>query len=471
MNLTRRTLLLFALTVLIAIVGQWSAEPDGRSGSGCCRPRSCMLGLAFEGLRQRSLGIEAVAAAPARARLGRADRSRPDAGARRGRRPCASWPDVPGRHRDRGAHRHRGDGPGNRDDDACGPARQPRALALAGRCARVRAALSGSRGGRGASPCRARSRSSRTCAPTRGAAAALAAGGPAQRALVGSGSELHELREYRPRRSAALDRLEGERAPRPLDRARLLRRPAPRDHADARRRPHERHRDRPPDAPRPLRQCRLPLRGARGARTRIASASSPSPIARCSRSRPATACARPSACARASRTLRPSPRESNPLPAAARALSLCRQRALVILMLDLDDAGGQGQLGQAVRLLRPKHLPVVCGLLSPELFELQGARGAPLARSLRRRSRRPSRSRACARTQPRLRQLGAPVVLAPPAPVRGDGVRDLRPDARATARLSAGRTRRPCAGRARPSPPIIAISQHAMPMTARLANG
>lgn len=109
----------------------------------------------------------------------------------------------------------------------------------------------------------------------------------------------------------------------------------------------------------------------------------------------------------------PVARESNPLPAAARVLSLCRQRALVVLMLDLDDTGSEGQLGQAVRLLRPKHLPVVCGLISPEL-------GALREREARRwldpyvslaAAEQVARVRAnCAA----LRQLGAPVVLAPP---------------------------------------------------------
>ena len=107
-------------------------------------------------------------------------------------------------------------------------------------------------------------------------------------------------------------------------------------------------------------------------------------------------------------------RESNLLPAAARVLSLCKQRALVVLMLDLDDTGSEGQLGQAVRLLRPKHLPVVCGLLSPELGALRDREA--------RRWLDPYVSLAAAEQIGRiranstaLRQLGAPVVLAPPS--------------------------------------------------------
>jgi uncharacterized protein (DUF58 family) len=110
----------------------------------------------------------------------------------------------------------------------------------------------------------------------------------------------------------------------------------------------------------------------------------------------------------------PTAHESNLLPAAARVLALCKQRALVVLMLDLDDTGSEGQLGQAVRLLRPKHLPVVCGLLNPELGVLR-AREA-------RRWLDPYVSLAAVEQIGRiransaaLRQLGAPVVLAPPS--------------------------------------------------------
>jgi len=108
------------------------------------------------------------------------------------------------------------------------------------------------------------------------------------------------------------------------------------------------------------------------------------------------------------------PRESNPISAAARVLTMCRQRALVVLMLDLDDAGNHGPLGQAVRLLRPKHLPVVCGLLSPELFELRDAAARrwidPFVSLAAAEQIAKLRAGAAA-----LRQLGAPVVLAAPA--------------------------------------------------------
>jgi uncharacterized protein (DUF58 family) len=110
----------------------------------------------------------------------------------------------------------------------------------------------------------------------------------------------------------------------------------------------------------------------------------------------------------------PVARESNLLPAAARVLALCKQRALVVLMLDLDDTGSEGQLGQAIRLLRPKHLPIVCGILSPELGALREREAH--------RWLDPFVSLAAAEQIDRvransaaLRQLGAPVVLAPPS--------------------------------------------------------
>ncbi len=111
--------------------------------------------------------------------------------------------------------------------------------------------------------------------------------------------------------------------------------------------------------------------------------------------------------------VRPLPVDGNPLTAAVRVLSLCRHRALVVLMLDLDDPDRQGQLSQAVRLLRSRHLPVVCGLLNPELAAL---RDRPARRWID-----PYVSLAAAEELARvraaataLRQLGAPVVLSAP---------------------------------------------------------
>jgi uncharacterized protein (DUF58 family) len=65
--------------------------------------------------------------------------------------------------------------------------------------------------------------------------------------------------------------------------------------------------------------------------------------------------------------------ESNPLNAALTIRSLARHRSLVILLTDLDDVTMAGQLASAVRLLQPKHLPLVTGLSSPEIQALSHA--------------------------------------------------------------------------------------------------
>jgi len=66
-------------------------------------------------------------------------------------------------------------------------------------------------------------------------------------------------------------------------------------------------------------------------------------------------------------TLTPRAVDSNPLPAAARIRSLARQRSLVVMLTDIDDAASSSQLVGAVRLLQPKHLPFVVGLSSAAL--------------------------------------------------------------------------------------------------------
>jgi uncharacterized protein (DUF58 family) len=69
----------------------------------------------------------------------------------------------------------------------------------------------------------------------------------------------------------------------------------------------------------------------------------------------------------------PAQTESNPLNAALRIRALTRQRSLIVLLTDLDDATTAGQLSSAARLLMPKHLPLIAGLSSPELEQLRHA--------------------------------------------------------------------------------------------------
>ena len=86
-----------------------------------------------------------------------------------------------------------------------------------------------------------------------------------------------------------------------------------------------------------------------------------------------------------------------------------------------------------MRLLRPKHLPVVCGLLNPELGVLRGREAhrwldpyVSLA-AVEQIGRIRANSAA-------LRQLGAPVVLAPPSQFE-DAVLDTYDQMRARRRV------------------------------------
>lgn len=71
--------------------------------------------------------------------------------------------------------------------------------------------------------------------------------------------------------------------------------------------------------------------------------------------------------------LRPSPREANPLPATLAARGLLRRRSLVVTFTETDDSDAAGQLLQATSLLRPKHLPLVAGIVDPALATLHYA--------------------------------------------------------------------------------------------------
>jgi uncharacterized protein (DUF58 family) len=105
--------------------------------------------------------------------------------------------------------------------------------------------------------------------------------------------------------------------------------------------------------------------------------------------------------------------DSNVIHAASQVLRRVRQRSLVVLMTDIDDASSEGQLVAALRLLRPRHLPFVAALsqldpgaivdrepqdwLDPWLSLAAGHALAQRERSVR-----------------ALRATGAPVVLSTP---------------------------------------------------------
>jgi uncharacterized protein (DUF58 family) len=61
---------------------------------------------------------------------------------------------------------------------------------------------------------------------------------------------------------------------------------------------------------------------------------------------------------------RTQPVEANPALAAMRIRALARQRSLVVMLTDLDDAGMASALIGAARLLRPKHLPFFASVAS-----------------------------------------------------------------------------------------------------------
>ncbi len=66
------------------------------------------------------------------------------------------------------------------------------------------------------------------------------------------------------------------------------------------------------------------------------------------------------------------PGQGNPALAAARIRATHPRRMLVVMLTDLLDAAGE-ELSEAVRLLTPKHLTLVCGLENPHLAALPAA--------------------------------------------------------------------------------------------------
>jgi uncharacterized protein (DUF58 family) len=105
--------------------------------------------------------------------------------------------------------------------------------------------------------------------------------------------------------------------------------------------------------------------------------------------------------------------ESDPLQAAIRVRALVRQRSLIVVLTDLDDAAVAGQLAAAVRLLLPKHLPFIAGLSS--------AHAETMAKAPARRWPDPYRALAaqeyCASLDRKVQALkarGAPALVAKP---------------------------------------------------------
>jgi uncharacterized protein (DUF58 family) len=112
------------------------------------------------------------------------------------------------------------------------------------------------------------------------------------------------------------------------------------------------------------------------------------------------------------------PTESNPALAAMRIRSLARQRSMVLLLTDLDDAAMASMLIGAARLLMPKHLPFIAGV-SSEAAQLLSRQQAEDELDV---YRAIAAQRYCAglsRNLKALRSLGAACVLAPPNALDG----------------------------------------------------
>jgi len=106
------------------------------------------------------------------------------------------------------------------------------------------------------------------------------------------------------------------------------------------------------------------------------------------------------------------PAESDPTAAAVSIRHLLRQRALIVLLTDLDDANIAAALARAVRLLAPPHLVLIAGVHSAEIESL--------AQRVSRQWQDPWISLAAAEHEQRaagqralLQRLGAPVVAVP----------------------------------------------------------
>ncbi len=109
----------------------------------------------------------------------------------------------------------------------------------------------------------------------------------------------------------------------------------------------------------------------------------------------------------------PAAAESNPLNAVLRIRQLVRHRSLVVMLTDLDDATVAGQLASAARLLLPKHLPLVAGLASPEAQALARGQGGGWLGPYEALAAQEYCARL-ARNAAALRALGAPTLLAMP---------------------------------------------------------
>jgi uncharacterized protein (DUF58 family) len=107
------------------------------------------------------------------------------------------------------------------------------------------------------------------------------------------------------------------------------------------------------------------------------------------------------------------PGDSNPALAAMRIRSLVRQRSLIVMLSDLDDASSTGELRTAARLLLPKHLPFIAGVASERVAALASAPAQDELQVYRSLAAQ-EHCNTLARNVASLRALGAAAVCAAP---------------------------------------------------------
>jgi uncharacterized protein (DUF58 family) len=108
------------------------------------------------------------------------------------------------------------------------------------------------------------------------------------------------------------------------------------------------------------------------------------------------------------------PSESNPVLAAARIHAMAQRRSLVLMLTDLEDASAGEQLVRAVRLLTPKHLPLIAGFQNTRI-ELLAHASASEPLSAYRALAALEYSDTVERNVGALRALGAAALTARPA--------------------------------------------------------
>jgi uncharacterized protein (DUF58 family) len=71
--------------------------------------------------------------------------------------------------------------------------------------------------------------------------------------------------------------------------------------------------------------------------------------------------------------LQPSQLDANPINAVMKIRSLAQQRALVVFLSDVDDGYAAKQLNQSLRLLTPKHYPLLAGITEQAVLDIHEA--------------------------------------------------------------------------------------------------